>query len=297
MGILLQNLSQFEANDYSESSPYILSEVRVRLDHYFDRQADTELIVLTDDKSPTRLLAGMILPTRKAYFPVADWPVAESWEEAATVLAFYAKHVAAQSPGRPSLVLKASGGESPLSKSCGPFEWLTTILCYRFCFPDDQRQSCHEINSSQSLSMVDVAIDEAATLLEVISRDSQDCPELQSMMSWKARLTDYRDSEESDFLGLRQLIVDGEPIGVVVWRESKSTNEVELKYLGITPEKRHLGWGTQFLKQMLSELEDRGYDSLFLQVDFRNVVAVELYEKCGFEQWGRQELWMATVDE
>jgi ribosomal protein S18 acetylase RimI-like enzyme len=292
VGIQLLNLSEFDANAYQNSSPLIISQLSRMVDLRGNVPISQELLILTENQDPRRILAGMILPKCEGAFLLADWPLAESWDATEKILTASAEHVRDQESGRPTLLLRKDVGHS--EQDCGPFTFLTTIFTYIYSFHDNQSTAPNETQTGESLRIVNVSIDDADTLelLQEIGHDSRDCPELQSMMDWGTRLADYRRSEDVSSINVQQLLHNNQPIGVAVWTESRRSNQVEFKYFGIKPEKRHQGWGARFLNVIFRELRNRKTDCVFLHVDSRNDFAIKLYENWGFEKTEQQELWM-----
>jgi ribosomal protein S18 acetylase RimI-like enzyme len=293
VGILLQNLFEFDANAYQNSSPLLIPQLCRSIDALSHMPTRQQLMILTNDQVPSQMMAGMIVPKNDRSFLLADWPVAESWHSAEKILTAYAEHVRSQNSDRPILLLREDVGDS--EHHCGPFRLLTTIISYIYSFPENQSTPSNKTHAGESVRIVNVPIDDADTLqlLEEIGQDSRDCPELQSIMDWETRLADYRDSEGVSTISVRQLVHDDEPIGVAVWVGFRRSNRAELKFYGIRPERRHQGWGTRFLDVILSELQKQETDCLSLHVDSQNDFAIKLYENRGLEKTEQRGLWLA----
>ena len=59
-------------------------------------------------------------------------------------------------------------------------------------------------------------------------------------------------------------------------------------WIGIVPEHRMKGYGTQLMEYALTAAREKGYTKAGLLVNPRNVAAVEFYKQMGFEKkWGR----------
>ena len=63
-----------------------------------------------------------------------------------------------------------------------------------------------------------------------------------------------------------------------------SFDEAELYRIAVLPDKRRSGAGSELLRRFVSLCRQRGVAKIFLEVRSRNLPAVSLYEKSGFER-------------
>ena len=76
---------------------------------------------------------------------------------------------------------------------------------------------------------------------------------------------------------------DNQIIGYILIR--KELDEAEIDEIVISKEKRRNGYGYQFLSSILRTLENQGIKKIFLEVRSKNIPAIHLYEKCGFQSY------------
>lgn len=79
---------------------------------------------------------------------------------------------------------------------------------------------------------------------------------------------------------------DGEPVGFTLCR--RVGPEAELLLIGVPPEWRGKGYGTELLLAARHDAQLRGADSLFLEVREDNNSALGLYRRGGFVAIGRR---------
>ena len=72
-------------------------------------------------------------------------------------------------------------------------------------------------------------------------------------------------------------------------------SEVELAYLGVVPSARGRGLGRELMAFALSEAAHRGASSVTVSVDSRNELALRLYQRGGFVEMDRREVWLAHL--
>lgn len=87
----------------------------------------------------------------------------------------------------------------------------------------------------------------------------------------------------------------GEPVGVVMLDIGAGVGAVELNYLGLVPAARGRGGGEALLRFALRTAAADGTTVLTLSVDARNAPARRLYDRHGFRETDRREvfLWCA----
>ena len=85
------------------------------------------------------------------------------------------------------------------------------------------------------------------------------------------------------------------PVGVVMLTAGAEPSEIELAYLGVVPAARGRGLGRELMAFALSEAAQRGASSVIVSVDSRNELALRLYQRGGFIETDRREVWLAHL--
>ncbi|MBN9523234.1 GNAT family N-acetyltransferase [bacterium] len=124
---------------------------------------------------------------------------------------------------------------------------------------------------------------------------SLDCPELTGARAPVELLDGFRGPSPArpDWWVLARHA--GEPVGVVMLDVGAEVGAVELNYLGLAPPARGRGWGQELLRFALRAAAADGAAALTLSVDARNAPARRLYDRHGFRETDRREvfLWRA----
>ncbi|MEZ5896297.1 MAG: ribosomal protein S18-alanine N-acetyltransferase [Parvularculaceae bacterium] len=76
------------------------------------------------------------------------------------------------------------------------------------------------------------------------------------------------------------------PFGFVMWRPLG--DEAEILTLGVSPDGRRKGVASALLARSILDARQAGAARMFLEVGARNVAAIALYRKFGFEQIGER---------
>ncbi|HUN87780.1 MAG TPA: ribosomal protein S18-alanine N-acetyltransferase [Terriglobales bacterium] len=100
---------------------------------------------------------------------------------------------------------------------------------------------------------------------------------------WRA--VDY----EQIFQSKRVLLVaesNSEVIGFLVAHDT--VGEWELENIVVAPVHRGWGFAKQMLQRLIHEAANRNGKFIFLEVRESNAAAKRLYERCGFQQYGRR---------
>lgn len=82
------------------------------------------------------------------------------------------------------------------------------------------------------------------------------------------------------------------PVGLVLLNPVERS--LELAYLGVVPEARGRGYGAGLVRRALHLAAGADFETVSLSVDVRNTPAVRLYTKCGFTEYERRGVWLAT---
>lgn len=62
-----------------------------------------------------------------------------------------------------------------------------------------------------------------------------------------------------------------------------NTNTVELKRMFVSPEARGLGLAQRVIKELENEAIDQGFETMILETLYKQIEAINLYQKVGFE--------------
>jgi GNAT superfamily N-acetyltransferase len=131
-----------------------------------------------------------------------------------------------------------------------------------------------------------------AQVVEKTYRQTLDCPQLNDVRNIDDVLAGYR--ANGQFAPERWLIVSrgGDDVGCLLLTEHAESNQWELVYMGLVPEARGHGWGTQIVRyaQWLARLAHRS--RLVLAVDAANVPAIAVYTAAGFVSWDERSVFL-----
>jgi len=86
----------------------------------------------------------------------------------------------------------------------------------------------------------------------------------------------------------------GEPLGFLLVRVV--ADECEILSLGVAPESRSRGLGTELVQWAAHGAYKCGARTMFLEVNVNNTAAKQLYKKLGFEETGRRTGYYRTCD-
>ncbi|MBT9372110.1 N-acetyltransferase [Rhizobium sp. CSW-27] len=82
--------------------------------------------------------------------------------------------------------------------------------------------------------------------------------------------------------------------GFVLSREA--AGEAEILTIAVAEKVARAGLGWRLMQAALREAQDRGAESMFLEVDEMNAPAVGLYRRLGFQQVARRPAYYAAAD-
>lgn len=134
-----------------------------------------------------------------------------------------------------------------------------------------------------------------AEVIEATYQDSLDCAAINGLRDIEDIMASHKAAGEFDpatwFLGS----TGGEPIGVLLLSRVLERSAYEVVYMGLLPARRGRGYAVTFLRQALSVAREAGVLDLTLTVDEQNLPARRLYERFGFVQSSRRNVWMNAV--
>jgi ribosomal protein S18 acetylase RimI-like enzyme len=121
-----------------------------------------------------------------------------------------------------------------------------------------------------------------------------DCPELSGLRSGEEVLAGHRSQGVYDprrwWLGMHE----GGPVGVLLMTELPETGDWDVAYMGVVPEARRCGFGSELLLWALADARAAGVARVVLSVDVRNRPAWELYRRIGFQPSDRRGVYLAV---
>jgi ribosomal protein S18 acetylase RimI-like enzyme len=123
--------------------------------------------------------------------------------------------------------------------------------------------------------------------------DSQDCPEVTGVRTIEEIIEGHR--AQGNFVADRWLLAQqgARQVGVLLLTDTPELNSWDVSYVGVVPEARRHGFGTELLCKALVEARAGGADQLTLSVDARNKPALGLYRRLGFEMIEDREVYLA----
>ncbi|RKR10845.1 acetyltransferase (GNAT) family protein [Flavobacterium sp. 90] len=78
------------------------------------------------------------------------------------------------------------------------------------------------------------------------------------------------------------IYLDGKPVASGCFKKYNE-NTVELKRMFVLPESRGLGLAQQVIKELEIEAKKQGFETMILETLYKQVEAISLYQKVGFE--------------
>ena len=131
-----------------------------------------------------------------------------------------------------------------------------------------------------------------ARAIDLVQSDSLDCPEMHGLRTAHDVLASHAESAGAPG-GLWRVYTEpgsSEPVAILLLADRPVADQVELLYLGVSPQARGQGLGRWLLTEAreLAEELDRGW--LEVAVESRNTPALALYEKAGFREFQRHAI-------
>jgi GNAT superfamily N-acetyltransferase len=122
-----------------------------------------------------------------------------------------------------------------------------------------------------------------------------DCPEVEGVRTIGEVLAGYRAQEGHD-PARWWLVLSGEkPIGVLLANASTEEPAWEILYVGVAPQARNQGFGRHLIQHAMTQAKVAGMEVVKLAVDRRNVPALRLYKRLGFQIWDEREVFLAVL--
>ncbi len=153
------------------------------------------------------------------------------------------------------------------------------------------------VNSLDTPARLDYqAFDDGLAFRRTLARtyeQTHDCPEINGVRDIDEVLEGHR--AQGIFDPARWWLAHdaGTPVGVLLLTEMPESGAWEVAYMGIVPEYRRRGFGTEILLRALCEARAAEVPGLTLSVDARNLPAWNLYRRLGFEPFDQRLVYLA----
>ncbi|MCI0702501.1 MAG: GNAT family N-acetyltransferase [Planctomycetia bacterium] len=138
-----------------------------------------------------------------------------------------------------------------------------------------------------------VSLEFESTLLAT-HEGTLDCPELNAPRTPAEILAGFMSSAPGEWFLVKR---DREPVGVFMFEADPRQDASELTYIGVVPELRGQGFGSQLLNFAVGGAALTDASALNVSVDARNTPAMKLYARHGFIEYDRREVWLAQFNE
>ena len=179
-------------------------------------------------------------------------------------------------------------------------QWLETSGYDPLCHVETLCQPLPTTNEpiSAVLEFISGAENKRAKLISIIEatyQQSLDCPKLQKLRSTDDTLDGYQGQGLIPTDGWSFVHHGSTIVGCLLMTAFPGENYWELSYLGLLPEARGKGWGTQIVQQACSRATEGGADLLIATVDRANQPALAIYEQLGFTTVDQNEIYAKRI--
>jgi mycothiol synthase len=143
----------------------------------------------------------------------------------------------------------------------------------------------------KGLRFVPYSAERREALANVVERTyvgSLDCPVLEGMRPISDILDEYEavGAHRPELWSLAE--TDEGAAGCLLLADHPDQNQLELLYMGLVPEVRGRGWGEELAREALRQAARHRRERVVAAVDGKNVPAVELYRRNGYETWDKR---------
>ena len=135
--------------------------------------------------------------------------------------------------------------------------------------------------------------DDWVSILEQTYRNSADVPELSELRSARSALEGYQRNRATDSESWYVIRVEDQPAGCILLGDSDE-NTGEITYLGLIPEHRGKGYSSGIMRFVLDWMHKQRLNHIVLAVDCRNLPAVRVYQKWGFQATISYHAWITS---
>jgi ribosomal protein S18 acetylase RimI-like enzyme len=172
------------------------------------------------------------------------------------------------------------------------FEHITTVIHLRQTCPPSSSAPFGRHSLTFERFLLETRELFAATLLATYT-DSLDCPELTGDRVPDDLLDGFTGPGTPNAPGWYLVRDASRPVGVVLFDSGPEPGTIELNYLGLVPTARRQGWGDDLVRFAIETAAAAGASALTLSVDTRNTPALRLYDRHGFEEYDRRDVYLA----
>lgn len=130
-------------------------------------------------------------------------------------------------------------------------------------------------------------------LIKAAYKDSLDVPEIEGARSIEQTLQGYAVHQPAHTDAWFSIWLENNPIGSLILSIPNS-RQAELTYLGILPEFRSQGYGSEIMQFVMQWLQQQHIEFATLSVDCRNTTALRLYQRFGFQITEAYHAWACT---
>lgn len=179
---------------------------------------------------------------------------------------------------------------SSLCLECGFGRMTDLIYMFRFCHPESPWPVYSLRDGMSWLTYQDQTHEQFKRVIAETYCQSLDCPELGPLRGIEDVIAGHKAVGRFDPGCWNLLLRDQEPIAVLLLTLSRSSDSMELTYMGVVAHARKAGLGQIMLSQALTRAADLGAQFLALAVDCRNHPAYHLYSSFGFNVLQRRTI-------
>jgi ribosomal protein S18 acetylase RimI-like enzyme len=124
--------------------------------------------------------------------------------------------------------------------------------------------------------------------------ESLDCPELNGLRTTEEIISSYFPDNQSKNAWWLTNGEEDKPVGVLLFDKGPEPSVLELSYLGLIPSARGRGLGGTALAFVNRIAGESGYRCVSVTVDARNEPALRLYQRHGFVETERRDVFLAV---
>ncbi|MBN1766667.1 MAG: GNAT family N-acetyltransferase [Sedimentisphaerales bacterium] len=139
------------------------------------------------------------------------------------------------------------------------------------------------------------------TIISQTYHDSLDCPELENLRDMEDIMRSHKSAGSFDGRWWNMLFYHNEPAGVILINPLRTSDSMELIYMGLIPQMRHKGLGQVLLHKAMDCSQHCQVSAIVLAVDYRNHPALQLYKNFGFSEFVQRSVlyysrqWRETI--
>lgn len=134
-----------------------------------------------------------------------------------------------------------------------------------------------------------------ARVVQGTYEDSLDCAALTGLRCIEDVLASHRAVGEFDPACWQVGVKENEPVGVILLAYVPETTAFEVVYMGVLPQQRRRGHGATLLARGVEIARQHAVTKLTLAVDAANEPARTLYDRFGFRETARRDVWIKLL--